>query len=164
MLTYKELSQQYAKHSNTKSAYWLSLQNVIVDLMACFEESLQLSSKTYTDENGKNCHYVEVGTVENDVFVASHPRSLPGNSDLAINFGISLILEISVKTFPKTKVWFKGFVVRHNDFYMLTLKLPEEQQFQIPTNGSFKEIKEAAEALKIAIFEFYSDHQFGMTG
>ncbi|MHC8299624.1 hypothetical protein [Pseudomonas sp. ZS1P83] len=106
MLKYSDLTSRFIAYRREQERYWDHLQQSAYQLLRDMDFSLDLPSKTWTDQNGKVIHYVDIGSTNSGEFKRVHPMEFQSD-DLRYNFAIRITLEESPEELPK------GFYIQH---------------------------------------------------
>lgn len=125
MLKYSDITQRFIEFRREQDEYWEHLRKAAYQLLKDLQVSLDLPSESWTDENGKLFHYVDIGSTESGEFKRVHPMEFQGEK-LRYNFAIRIALEESPNDLSK------AFYIQHvtlfanNDVIAVTLAAANE--------------------------------------
>lgn len=162
LTTYKDISARYAAFEDAKISHFRALQAEAGQLLRFYEDSLALPESTWSDTQGQNRRYVQLGYVSHGgKFEECGQLSLPVNGDdLSVDFAIRLTLEKAPGLFPKA-----GYIVpmklRRIEQKIHCKIVDIGQEFEIYPNMAVDRYDQVCAAISQAVVNNFDPKVFG---
>jgi len=153
MLKYSDLTTRFIEYRREQERYWDHLQKSAYQLLRDLENSLDLPSKVWTNQDGNVIRYVDIGSTTDGEFKRVHPMVFQGEN-LEYNFAIRITLEENPDELQK------GFYIQHvkmtayGEFVSVSLEGAREGEVwnasKEVSDGQFARV---VEAIKVSLFD-----------
>lgn len=155
MTTYKDISQQFAAYRKAEQNHVTALRAAANDLFDKYVTSLQLDQKKWTNSDGAQESYAQIGVYRDGEF---HPKRMDviynEGASPKIRFIFSLALQADPSEMPQEHVEVKMTMSAVSQAFVLIIE-PDGIEVEILWNGDDSRFLPALKAINTAILSEY---------
>ncbi|UGA37959.1 hypothetical protein JOS77_29170 [Chromobacterium haemolyticum] len=159
-MNYQEITEKYKQYNAKRNEHWQSLYRVADLVNFELHQSLELPAAIWTDNDGQQHRYVELGTFQNGKFDIK-PSHMLERDGLSIKFAIRVTLEEGPSVLPKQNIAALLSVRQDGSRLEFTIDGPTKIILHTRTNPQSGDLSEVVEAIKKQIIAHLDESVFG---